>query len=508
MILRKKLLSDVLNLRIFFLLLFTISVFVQAEYDSKITAETNAKTMTETKIPFTFDEDEYKNTDCKDLNIEFILQLLDDGLLSATEAEDLIALLETNENGEVCDYAIALGILQEKNSPKTSDSYLKSATLQNTKQKSWGGQLRYKESRDSLGNVVFRRAEMKLYKDFYSARAATDGDFQIKYSRGRFEALFGNWNARDLNFSIPLQNRFGTKLGWQQPLNKSSAAFDYFSAEAMLAADSGGGLRLKCGALSVLGFYDFSSSGKNAVAAEWNQKNITLTFWYSPNTKTPLYRGAFSVSEKAPIRFFWNGLFYIHNDSLSNHLLQLPISVQNSSLWSSQNQKFSTTNYALSFGERLYIPLNEDKTNFRLNTEFQKTTGLFRFLIGITSRNAINFNEPQLQAEMSIHLKKELPTHLREIIGYSKFLFRDSLWSGLYHTPRSVAGLKIFSAENAFLKTEIIFPEHGISAKRHLQFFEETGIKTKHIRFSLRFTFYIHKRLRPLRAGLNADYLF
>lgn len=411
-----------------------------------------------------------------ELTAEQVFWWWDDGLIEASDASDLLELIEDDDEDAACEMAEALGLEHCEKDEFAGKGYV-----------------RYRESRDSADSVILRKADAKLLYGAYSFKITIPGEWQIGYSRGRFEALFGNIAYKDIGILIPLEDYEGM---W------SAVRDDDFSVGGLLMSDTTFGAMFGAGPLA---FWGFAGPGLKAFSASGQVDFANIAVFYADEMESPLFRAQVKYTTKTLPKFSWNGVVWAHSDTTMPEILNVTSSVKKSMIWSSQTQKLSLKGYSASFTEKLQVPINSDtgSVSTSLAGTFKKTAGTFRGLLGFACRDASSdCSKPQIRVEPQLVIGKAT--------FYSKFRLQGDSFSELDHFPRVVAGAKISSTEKTFARAEFTYPEGGRTSSSPWRISEEGGLKAKNIQLSLRFVLasYPGEDFKPDRVGVTAKYIF
>lgn len=411
-----------------------------------------------------------------ELTAEQVFWWWDDGLIEANEASDLLELIENDDEDAACEMAEALGLEHCEKEEFAGKGYV-----------------RYRESRNSADSVILRKLDAELHYNAYSFKVTVPGEWQLGYSRGRFEALLGTIDYRDIGILMPLEDYDGM---W------SAIRDDEFSLGGLIMTDTTFGAMFGAGPLS---FWGFAGPELRAVSASGEVEYANLSVFYANEMESPLFRAQVKYATKTAPKFAWNGVLWAHADTTLPEMLNVTSSVKKSLVWSSQTQKFTLKGYAASFTEKLQVPINADtgSVSTSLAGTFKKTASTFRGLLGFACRDAsTSCGKPQIRVEPQIVLGKASL--------YSKFRLQGDSFSELDHFPRVVAGAKISSTEKTFARAEFTYPEGGRSSSSPWRISEEGGLKAKNIQLSLRFVLasYPGENFKPDRVGVTAKYIF
>ena len=106
----------------------------------------------------------------------------------------------------------------------------------------------------------------------------------------------------------------------------------------------------------------YSFLKKNYFLTRYQNKTADISLWYDIQKKQPLARLRFKTPSKKYCPWQWKSELYIHSkDTLINPLL-LPKSVAQSTIWSTQNQKFNFSFLELNLSEKISIPIDSGAT--------------------------------------------------------------------------------------------------------------------------------------------------
>ena len=137
------------------------------------------------------------------ISVEDVFSWWDDGLIENTDVSDFLELLENGRDDEAVEFAETLGLFEKENKKTKKQA------------KPFQGSLLGHVSLDSNGNLISHKEEIRLKYSVWSFRGDNEGDWLLRYSRGRYEALGGILTGQNLGILLPFENIGGSFLAFR-----------------------------------------------------------------------------------------------------------------------------------------------------------------------------------------------------------------------------------------------------------------------------------------------------
>lgn len=385
------------------------------------------------------------------ISVEDVFSWWDDGLIENTDVSDFLELLENGRDDEAVEFAETLGLIEKENKKTKKQA------------KPFQGSLLGRVSLDFNGNLISHKEEIRLKYSVWSIRGDNEGDWLLRYSRGRYEALGGILTGQNLGILLPFENIGGSFLAFRG---------ENFSLGGLLGVQEKFALM---GGIKNLEVWTFFSEEKSSFLFEIKEKRIGTSFWYVPENKESLLRVKTNLSGGQVYKWHFNGLFYFQEEPFESMWLHLPNSVRNSKLWMSEMQSIEINSFLLSAEERLQIPLDSGNVFSQLGVKWQKKKGFFQFLLATFYKNK------SAKKEWIFRLEPSLLFSNIKVFGKLRYSFQKPE----FHFPRLTFGAQSVENQIPFWKLEFIIPERNASNEQPYQFRNEAGIELEHFRFSM-----------------------
>ncbi len=403
----------------------------------------------------------------------------DDGLISYEQVEEFLVLLEHEDEEGFCS------LMEAYLSQSCSTDSIKTI-----KKKYQYAKMNWKTEIDSLSELKKQRLQFKANFTPFHLEARPDSIFTLTYKRKKNTAILGNLTYSHLNTGIPLE-----------PMKGYFGRFFIrkHSLSMLFTTDTNYGIQshfIKGEHQLQLHLYSFFK--RHYFLTRYQNKTADFSLWYDIQKKQPLARLRLKTPSQKNRPWQWKSELYIHSkDSLQSPLL-LPKSVAQSTLWSTQNQKFSFSFLELNLSQKISIPIDTGATVASADASLKATQSI-GFIESTWSCRDIRqkCGKPQWRFYALIHAPKKLEL-------FSKIRLQGNSFSDWNHRPQLLFGITLNPEEAISFKNEFLFVENeskkGVSWRQSLQ------IQTSpYWSFLSHFEVQIQKPLSilPYRAGVS-----
>ena len=320
----------------------------------------------------------------------------DDGTIEATEANELLSLLDEGNTQEAC--ALAEVYASEPCEMKLADDSADDASASKTSaarkptgrkrapkaQKNYGGHFSAKARFDSTGRIDTHREEFLF--NFHRATLRLGTQELLSYKSAHGEAHFGQISTRELQSAIPTDTLWGTALAYS------------FNALSLGTFDLGGLVDTSGSTRAHVGF----TGGKDftAGAALWKAADTysvmaqaafpagQIAYWHQIGESAPLVKFQLHGRDSATVS--WRTTGYLHGDSIPPHA-RLSTSILKNRFWITQNLTFRAKEFfdtRISTSARVLSPLHSDSISGRLALDIESGPPTIRGSAKITCREA------------------------------------------------------------------------------------------------------------------------
>jgi len=478
-----------------------------------------------------------------DISEAQVFEWWDDGTIEASEAEEMLALLDEGRMQEACALAeiyanepcetdtrapledgefagnntasnktASKNIAGNKNAHKPSRSNPAGTRTRSKKTpRHYSGHLSSKVRFDSAGNVTAHRKELLF--NFHRATLRLGSQELLTYKGKRGEAHFGQISTRELHSAIPLDTLWGTAV---------AASFKHFQPSILL--DTSGTASAQ---IAITPFKKFSAS-----AAYWHAStrthdaaseagdarhsaSLSLAFpsgliatWYQPGEPTPLIH--FRLHGRDSSTISWRTTGYVHGDSIPLQARLSP-SIATRRFWTTQNISIRAKdplNTRISTSARILSLLHSDSISGRLALDAESGPPAIRIGAKITCKEASE-NCRQTIYQGSAESTHDYGSLTATLSGSARTQHdrADASWS----RPRLEIGASVHesatSSKNLF-KLSLVAPD--ALPHENLQIRSETRLAGEFLEFSLIATFKKTGRgkVRPAHAQIASKIFF
>lgn len=379
-----------------------------------------------------------------------VFEWWDDGIVTAEEAEELLALLEEGNTEEVC-------ILAESYAQITCITpNVSTQNLEITPH----GYIQWKGHMDSTGHLVNHYEKLQL--SFYRYTLQLGSHNMLSYKAKNYEAYFGKISTNELHSIIPTDTLWGSAFRF--PLGN-------FRLGALLDTS-----------LNMQGHISYIlSKGVHVDAMLWKStenKSGTLQFtlpgfkmstWFQPNETIPLIKIQSSerASKKAIQKnesifsYTRSTNIYVHGNTVPEHA-KLSSSILKNKLWFTQSFTFASLNkYNIKFGSniRANMPLNADTLNNRIQVNAGMGPEIFNAGL-IVSCTDISDNCSQSSLKLSASSNFEIEKQTLQMNGSAKIQSsKQKEFSESVKEPRIETSIAYLDINAGKAKFSVIFPK-------------------------------------------------